>query len=100
MGFVVDEELAKATPCHGYKDPETGELYVWSPGVIGMLSDDQEKLYCKGTITEVGTPKRIAEFKSAVNVCKAEIRKYPKGERLLPWLECMSKELRKRGIKL
>lgn len=100
MGIVIDKELAMATSCHGYKDPKTGELFVWSPGVVGMLSDPQEKIFCKTVETETKLPKRIIEFKKAVAEAHKKIEKIPMGKRLIPWLEAMSIELKKRGIEV
>jgi len=48
-GIVVDEERALETPCHGYRvsiDGEVSEL-VWSPGIIGALSEEEKGKYCK-----------------------------------------------------
>lgn len=49
MGLVVDELEARNTPCKCvriHKDDGTYEDICWSKGVIGILSDEQEKLYC------------------------------------------------------
>ena len=102
MGLVVDEAIARATPCHGYMI--NSEFIGWSPGVIGTLTDEQETVYCNPKRVESETPekleRRIKGFKEAANACQARIRGIPKGERLKPWLECMSKELEKRGIQV
>jgi len=101
MGIVYDEKVAKETKCHGYVDPKTGEKYLWSPGIIGMLSDEQEEIYCKaGITTKPEVPKRIQEFKEAVKVCKKKIEGLPKDKRLITWLGCMGVELKKRGIEV
>ncbi|MEO0190722.1 MAG: hypothetical protein ABIL18_07055 [candidate division WOR-3 bacterium] len=101
MAIIVDEEVAKIGACHGYSDPKTGEKYLWMAGAIGMLSDEQEKTYCK-TIRLNGerVPRRIQEFKEAVKEAHKEIENIPKGQRLTAWLEAMSKALRKRGIEV
>lgn len=47
-GIVVDEAKAKSTRCHGYRivlDGKTSEL-VWSPGIVGALSETEKKKYC------------------------------------------------------
>ncbi|MEW6624566.1 MAG: hypothetical protein AB1420_15830 [Bacillota bacterium] len=103
-GIVVDEGLAKATPCKCYPIPtpeKPEQMLCFSRGIIGGLTDAQEKLYCPSkVIVEEGISKRVAKFREAVKVCKAEIEKYPKGERLTPWLECMGREAKKRSIEL
>jgi len=45
-GRVVDEEVAKSTPCKCYKTKK-GTLLCWSPGVIGTLNKRQIEIYCK-----------------------------------------------------
>jgi hypothetical protein len=98
-GIVVDEALAKATPCRCYDID--GKLMCFSKGIIGTLDQAQIDLYCKEKqIVKEGIAKRVAKFREAAEVCKARIKDIPKGERLKPWLECMSKELRARGITL
>ena len=47
-GLVVDEAKAKSTRCHGYRivlDGKTSEL-VWSPGIVGALSEAEKAKYC------------------------------------------------------
>lgn len=47
-GIVIDEAKAKSTPCHGYRvtiDGKTSEL-VWSPGIVGALSESEKVKYC------------------------------------------------------
>lgn len=44
-GIVVDEEVARSTPCHGYKEDKT-EL-VWSPGIVGALNEAEKVKYCQ-----------------------------------------------------
>ncbi|MBA7703328.1 hypothetical protein ES703_112110 [subsurface metagenome] len=68
--------------------------------MVGALSDEQEKLYCPTVekIERPGTVERMRNWQEAVDVCKAEIEPIPKGERLEPWLSCMSRELETRDI--
>ena len=99
-GIVVDEAVAKATPCTCYAID--GTEMCFSRGIIGTLSPAQREAYCVAgkTIKEEGIVRRVKKFKEAVGVCKTEIEKFPKGERLEPWLACMGREARKRGIEL
>ena len=100
-GIVVNEAVAKASPCRCV-EYKPGKSLCWSSGVIGALSDEQEKLYCP-TIEKVerpGTVERMKNWQEAVDVCKAEIEPIPKGERLEPWLSCMSRELATHGVEV
>ena len=47
-GIVVDEARALSTRCHGYRivlNGKTSEL-VWSPGIVGALSETEKERYC------------------------------------------------------
>lgn len=48
-GIVTDEAKALSTRCHGYRIPLDGETseMVWSPGIIGCLSETEKVEYCK-----------------------------------------------------
>ena len=102
MGLVIDSEIAKNTPCHGYKIDD--ELFLWSEGVVGMLSDPQEEIYCTTIITKEKIPKGLEKrwrfFKESAKLCSAKVQKYPKGSRLIPYLECMKEEASKKGIEI
>ncbi len=98
-GIVVDEALAKATPCRCI-EYRPGKKLCFSKGIIGALSDEQEKIYCP-TIEKLESPgleRRLEGWMGAVDTCKAEIAEIPKGERLEPWLSCMSRELAAAGV--
>jgi len=50
MGILVDEVLARTSPCTCYKigEPETPEnIMCFSRGIIGTLSDPQDRKYCE-----------------------------------------------------
>jgi len=102
-GFVVDEAVARESSCIGYalKGKGTEPDLVFTHGIVGALDADQRETYCStGVVLHDLTPKqkaRLAAFKDSSAVCKTEIAEVPKGERLEPWLGCMSAELRKRG---
>lgn len=99
-GIVVDEAKAKATSCRCI-EYRPGKKLCFSSGVVGALSDEQEKLYChpEEKLESPGLEKRLKSWMGSVDICKAEIAKVPPGERLKPWLSCMSRELSARGIK-
>jgi len=98
-GIVVDEALAKATPCRCIEYRPSKKL-CFSKGIIGALSDEQEIIYCPTTeaLKSPGLEKRLKSWTGATTICKAEIEPVPKGERLEPWLHCMSRELRARRV--
>jgi len=98
-GIVVDEEVAKATPCRCI-EYRPGKKLCFSKGVVGALSDEQEKLYCptEEKLESPGLQKRLEDWMESVDICKGEIAKIPPGERLKPWLSCMSRELKARGV--
>jgi len=93
MGIVIKPEIAFRV-CHGYKLGD--ELILWSDGVVGTLTDEQEKL-CQSIIIHRNIPeklkKRLFSFKEVAKECSKEVEKYPKGERLIPYLKCMEKKL-------
>jgi len=72
MGLVVGSLKAFRT-CHGYKIDH--ELILWSEGVIGTLSDEQEHL-CRKIIIEnaKGGPK---VFYSVEDALEAEVEEVP-----------------------
>lgn len=102
MGIVISPEVA-FKECHGYEYDK--EKMLWSAGVIGTLSDPQERI-CE-RITILGKDKEIPEelrkrwdfFKKSAGKCSEEVRaEFPKGERLRPFLKCMSREEKRLGV--
>lgn len=80
-GIVIDEELARKTPCTCYKVtlPDGREvLLCWSKGVIGMLSKDQIEKYCPEKIIKNAPEKlrkRIEKFyRAAVETAGLPLR--------------------------
>ncbi|GAJ10337.1 unnamed protein product [marine sediment metagenome] len=98
-GIVVNEAIAMASPCRCI-EYRPGKKLCFSKGVVGALSDAQETLYCPTTekLESPGLQKRLDNWMEAVKTCKVEIASIPKGERLEPWLNCMSRELATKGI--
>lgn len=95
-GIMVDPDIAARTPCKCYDN------ICFSRGIIGALSEAQREAYCPTTehVTSPGMTRRLKNWQEAVGVCKREIEKYEKGERLEPWLSCMGRELEVRGIEI
>lgn len=105
QGLVVNEARARATPCNCFT--YKGREYCFSKGIIGMMSSEEnpEQIaeYCKvGKTYEVkpGIKERFETFASAAEEAHKEIEEIPKGERLVPWLTAMGKELEKRGVEV
>ena len=98
-GIVVNEALAKATACRCI-EYRPGKKLCFSKGIVGALSDEQEKIYCPTVeaLESPGLEKRLEGWMESVETCKAEIAPIHKGERLEPWLGCMSRELTAHGI--
>ena len=99
-GIVINEERAKASPCKCFT--YKGRDYCYSPGIIGMLEAGQVPTYCPTKEYEVrpGIKQRFEEFASAAEAAHERIEEIPKGERLIPWLTEMGKELRARGVEV
>ena len=99
-GIVINEERAKATACKCFT--YKGKDYCYSPGIIGMLEAEQVPNYCPTKEYEVrpGIKQRFEEFADAAEAAHKKIEKIPKGERLIPWLTEMGKELRTRSVEV
>lgn len=101
-GLVVNEARAKASPCScfTYKSKDL----CWSKGIIGMLKQDQQDIYCVAGKTYQARPKlveRYQTFAAAADEAHKKIAAMPSGvERLEAWLGAMSEELAKREIEV
>jgi len=101
-GIVVDPGVARATPCTRFDLGGDSEL-VFSKGVIGALDEPQKALLCTETVTKPLSPeqeRRLRGWREAAATCKGEIADVPDGEKLEPWLTCMSRELKGKGIEV
>lgn len=102
-GIVVDEGLARATPCKCFSTP-SGKQICFSKGVVGAMSDEgQIALYCPTKdimpLTQEQTD-RMEAWKAAVSTCQARIQSLPHEERLPEYLKCMSEEGKRKGFKI
>jgi len=98
-GIVIDETVARASPCRCI-EYRPGKKLCFSKGIVGALSDEQEKVYCptEEKLESPGLERRLEHWMESVDTCKAEIAKIAPGERLEPWLSCMGRELKARGV--
>lgn len=98
-GIVIDEAAARAGPCRCV-EYKPGKLLHSAPGIIGPLDDKQVKEYCPKPVmvTHPETVEGTGKWQEAVETCRRETEPVPKSERLGPWLGCISRELKARGI--
>ena len=72
-GIVYNEEKAERGECKCVPLP-TGKNLCWAKGIIGALSQDQVKKYCRPetTVVETGAkiPKHVEKFIEASEECK------------------------------
>jgi len=101
-GVVLDEARAKATPCSCFT--YKGKDLCWSKGIIGMLAQPQQDIYCvagKTYKTQPALTRRYETFAAAAEEAHKKIEAMPSGvERLEVWLSAMGEELSKRGIEV
>ena len=110
-GFVVHEDIAKSTPCTCYEYEIHGEKkqLCWSPGVVGTLSDEQEKLYCPDKNVKPIShelQERLRHIGEIARRCRkgmefrTESGRYKVIKDITDRLECLSVELKKAGIEM
>jgi hypothetical protein len=100
-GIIIDEAKARASNCKCLDDKPPHFCFV--PGIIGTLKGEQAKDICKDKRVELladGRRARFQKFSDAAQVCNAEVASLPRGERLHPRLQCMSRELKKKGVEI
>jgi len=99
-GYVVDEALAREAPCVAFELGTT--RLVFSRGVVGSLTDDQQALYC--SVTQTREPSedqraRILALQESAESCRAAVDDDAEGQ-IQPWLRCLREELRARNQEL
>lgn len=107
-GYVVDPAVAREAPCIGFQlaanaPPDAPPDLVFSKGVVGALDKDQVEMFCPTIETRPlsdAQRDRLQAFTDASKTCSVEVAELPRGERLDPYLGCMSTELHRRGQKL
>lgn len=95
-GIVVNPDVAARTPCTCYGN------VCFSPGIIGALNQSERKAYCPSIVqkTSPAMMRRLEKWQEAKTICKAKAAEFPKGERLVPYSQCMGLEMSKRGIEM
>jgi len=101
-GLVIDEFIARASPCNCFT--YKGKDLCWSKGIIGMLANEQQDIYCVAGKSYKEQPKlveRYSKFAQAAETAHKKIEAMPRGiDRLETWLSAMGEELGKRGIEI
>jgi len=101
-GAVLDKATARATPCSCFT--YKGKDMCWSKGVVGLLTQPQQDIYCVAGKTYKARPaltERYTRFAEAAEEAHKKIESMPKGmERLEAWLGAMGEELSKRSIEV
>lgn len=102
-GIVLDEGVAREAPCIGYELSGRGEGpdLIFAKGIEGPLSDDQVEAFCADIRIRDVSPEqleRLTAFRESAELCSTEVdESFARGDRLEPYLSCMSRELRERG---
>lgn len=105
-GLVVNEELAKRTPCQGY-EIKPGKFMMYSPGIIGTLKLPDQEWACNPRIIHEEVPeklqKRMTTFSEASKACKIGQKDPVTGKTTTDFVarvQCMSRALKKEGIEV
>jgi len=93
IGILIDEQDAQNTPCSCFQ-LGSGKLLCYTKGVMGFLNEEQKNMYCDGIYIRQATPemeRHLEEFSDMSHACSDKVRReHCKGERLMPFLDCMS----------
>ena len=98
-GIVIDEAKAKATSCECV-EYKPDKFWCTSKGVVGALTDEQEKIYCNPMeiVERPGVKERLIKWGEAVEICRAQLPPTDGRTRLEIYLDCMSRELKESGV--
>ena len=101
-GAVLDEATAKVSPCSCFT--YKGKDMCWSKGIVGLLTQDQQRVYCvagKAYKPRPALTERYTKFAEAAEEAHKKIEAMPTGmPRLEAWLGAMGQELSKKGIEV
>ena len=101
-GFVMDPGRARSTPCIRLELGEGHAPLVYSKGVVGVLDDEQQALYCQEgyvdrPITEAQRA-RLEAFAMAAHECSTEAKAAAPEELLPAYFSCLGRELKAKGV--
>jgi len=96
------EEIGKvydSPPSYVAVEKVEGKFWCTSKGVVGALTDEQERIYCnpREMVERPGVKERMIKWVEAVDICRAQLPPTDGRTRLEVYLNCMSKELTKAG---
>ena len=101
-GIVVDEGKAREGDCNCIPLGEKSRL-CYSHGVVGALSQDQEHLYCVTFNEKQASPalvERTRILRDATVLCQSSVHNLPENERLEPFMQCLVREAKKKGLEI
>jgi len=102
MAVIVDEELARESPCTCYiLDARKGEvpenMMCFSKGMLGALSDEQDIEYCKRRETKPASPalkRNIRNFRLMGEIMKECLGTSKTEKGFLSCVEMKAKKMR------
>jgi hypothetical protein len=102
-GIVVDEDLAKTTPCLRIDLGDGMSPLIFSKGIVGALDEKQIGQYCTlGFLDKSATPQQLTRLQSmseAAHVCHVDTQSMAgTPEHLKAYFSCLGKELKKKGV--
>ena len=101
-GIVVDEGLARESECRRIPLGSEGHL-TYSKGVVGALSEDQEKLYCE-TVSDMPLSPELTNRQKVLRAvaieCQRAVQPLPLGERLETFMQCFVAGAKDRGVEI
>lgn len=101
-GIVVDEGKAREGDCHCIPLGDSSQL-CYSGGVVGALSRDQEQLYCTTFQTKEvseALQRRTRILRDATIICQGQVQNLKPEERLEPFMQCLVKEAKAKGLEI
>lgn len=101
-GIVVDEGKARESTCRRISLGDDSYL-MYSKGVVGALSREQEKLYCTDILEVEVSPEvkaRTKALRDATYICQAKIQDLVGPERAEVFMPCLVREARAKGVEV
>jgi hypothetical protein len=102
-GIVVDDDLAKTTPCLRIDLGDGMSPLVFSKGIVGALDEKQIGQYCTlGFLDKSATPQQLTRLQSmseAAHTCHIDTQELSGSpDHLKAYFSCLGKELKKKGV--
>jgi len=85
---VINEDIARASPCRCYKLDK--EEVCTSPGIIGILTEEMKEKYCpEKDFAPDEVSRRVEKLSKSAHECGLEVKEIPKEERYQRIVECL-----------